>query len=399
MKNIVLIDPFLGGHNLTYRQLLAQTLLDLNNRVATFCPDPSELSQWIQEKCNHSAEVFHAIEIQEPKPSFFPFNRNIILSFLRWKYAATAIDRLSFKTGQKPDLVFFGYLDPYLHPYLPPSLIDIIFPYEWSGLYFLPSHLRSQENFLARQMGIFKKQEFVLKSSHCRSIAVLDEGITEKLKIAVRKPVITFPDVTDSCTPDMNFTIATQIRERKRGKKVISLLGSITKRKGVLRFLDITKKLSCEKYLFVLAGQLCKDSFNSKQLNYIEAIFNSYPGNCLFYFHRISEESQFNALVAESDIIFAVYENFKHSSNILTKAAFFRKPVVVSDSHCMGERVQKFRLGLTVKENDISSIIEAIEYLSKDSNLKNLKLDFESYQKLHNQKILSKKFQELLNTI
>lgn len=399
MKNIVLIDPFIGGHNPTYRQILAKTLLALNNRVITLCPDPSELTQWIQEKCTHNAELFHAIEIQTPKPSFFPFNRNISISFQLWQYAGTAIDRLCCKNGQKPDLVFFGYLDPYLHPYLPPSIIDIIFPYRWSGLYFLPSHLRSEKNFLSQQMATFKNPEFVLNSSHCRAIAVLDEGITEKLKIAVRKPIITFPDVTDSCPPDINFEVAQQIRERKRGKKVISLLGGLTERKGVLKFLEISQKVPQEKYLFVLAGQLFKNHFNKQQWNEIERIVNLSPPNCLFYFERISGEAQFNALVAESDILFAVYNNFMHSSNILTKAAIFKKPVVVSDAHCMGERVQKFQLGLTVKENDLLQIIEALDYLSKDCNLKTLKLNFEEYQHRHKQEMLQEAFQELLQLV
>ena len=56
---------------------------------------------------------------------------------------------------------------------------------------------------------------------------------------------------------------------------------------------------------------------------------------------KIPDESCFNALIAESDLIFAAYKQFTGSSNLLTKAAAFRKPVIVSRGLCMGRRVEQ----------------------------------------------------------
>lgn len=60
---------------------------------------------------------------------------------------------------------------------------------------------------------------------------------------------------------------------------------------------------------------------------------------------KIPDESCFNALIAESDLIFAAYKQFTGSSNLLTKAAAFRKPVIVSRGLCMGRRVEQYGTG------------------------------------------------------
>ena len=42
--------------------------------------------------------------------------------------------------------------------------------------------------------------------------------------------------------------------------------------------------------------------------------------------------------------------NFPHSSNIMTKAAAFNKPILVNDGYLMSERVKTYGIGLTKKE-------------------------------------------------
>jgi hypothetical protein len=56
--------------------------------------------------------------------------------------------------------------------------------------------------------------------------------------------------------------------------------------------------------------------------------------------NEFPDEAQFNSLVYICDILFAAYNNFPNSSNILTKAAIFQRPVVVSNNFCMEKRVK-----------------------------------------------------------
>ena len=71
-------------------------------------------------------------------------------------------------------------------------------------------------------------------------------------------------------------------------------------------------------------------------------------------------QRQFYALHSVCDILFGVYHQFAHSSGLLTKAAFFQKPVIVSKGYCMEERVRKYHLGLVVDEGDVSLSVRSL---------------------------------------
>src|SRR5690606_31086851 len=105
-------------------------------------------------------------------------------------------------------------------------------------------------------------------------------------------------------------------------------------------------------------------SFNKNELEFINSYIQQEPENCYFYFHRIENESYFNSIICICDIIFAVYKDFIHSSNLVTKAAFFEKPILVSEGYCMAKRVKNYRLGLTVEQDNIEKIIVAIRKLT-----------------------------------
>jgi len=142
------------------------------------------------------------------------------------------------------------------------------------------------------------------------------------------------------------------------------------------------------------AGDLSEESFDSNELQFIRRIASNPPQNCYFHFDFIPEEAQFNALAEISDILYASYENFPHSSNILTKAAIFKKPVIVSKGFCMEERVKAFRMGESIEYGNVSQCIEAISRLLET---KEQQADFASYRYLHSEERLSVVFQEVCN--
>lgn len=132
----------------------------------------------------------------------------------------------------------------------------------------------------------------------------------------------------------------------------------------------------------------------------LQRLVQSPPHNCFLHFGRIPDEPQFNALVNECDVLFVVYEDFPYSSNMLTKAAIFKKTVVASETFCIGERVRKFELGLTIPEGDVAKCIEALHHLcSPESNTHLLNPDFEGYQRLNSLEQLHHAFLSILDTI
>lgn len=400
MKSIALIDTLWDGHHSSYLKIFSKVALELGYQVTAFCPSPDEVRKWITLNCPEQVYLFHAFELREPEQSLFPVKqfRQMFTTFARWQSTANAIRHASAKIGKTPDLVFFPYVDSYLGAYLTRHIIEQLFPYNWVGMYLQPRHLRIPQRFPYIRWGPLNPNE-ILKSYRCQAVAVLDEGIAEKLQSQINgKPVFVFPDFADESPPDPNFSIAQQIREKAGERKIVGLLGPQGKRKGFLTLLEATQKVVKENYFFVFAGRLAEDSFLPHELAKIRHFVASEPTNCFFHFKTIPDEPQFNTLVNLCDVLFVAYENYPFSSNLLTKAAIFEKPVIGSNTFCIGERIKKFRLGTSIPEADVSACIEAIQTLIGESKItaQQIQPDFEGYRNTHCIKKLSSVFQTLL---
>ena len=77
-----------------------------------------------------------------------------------------------------------------------------------------------------------------------------------------------------------------------------------------------------------------------------------------------------------------VYPNFTSTSNRLTKAAYFRKPVLASGGFILGELVEKFGLGITLGDQNLENAVAALTLLSKD-RLGKGKADYDGYLALN----------------
>ncbi|MDB9425757.1 glycosyltransferase family 1 protein [Microcystis aeruginosa CS-564/01] len=308
------------------------------------------------------------------------------------------MEKIATKLGKIPDLTFFAWLDSYLGPYLTASISDHIFSYPWSGLYFQPP-LRKTLKYQRIRRGILDPLA-VLKSKQCLGVAVLDEGIADKLQQKLNKPVVIFPDFTDESPPDMSFEIAQKIRAKAAGRKIIGLLGSLDRRKGTLTLLEVSRQVS-DRWFFVFAGKLAESAFTAAELAKIGEIVKANPDNCFFHLTRIPTEAQFNAIIQICDLLYAAYENFFPSVNVLTKAAIFEKPVIASKNYCMGERVEKFNLGYGIEEGSVCQCVSILERFHEELSTGNLSIqpDFEGYRHLHSIEQLRYAFQKILEFV
>jgi hypothetical protein len=187
LKTIALVDTLWFGHHPTYLKIFTKTLLELGCRVVTFCPEPTEISQWIALNCPKQTELFHAFELQEPELNQFTIGTTpkTLTALQYWLHTAGAIQKASLKIGSSPDLVFFAWLDSYLSSYLIPYILDKVFPYDWSGLYFRPyQNLKQQGSSIVRS---FVSPYAALQSSHCKAIAILNEDIAETLQTKLKR--------------------------------------------------------------------------------------------------------------------------------------------------------------------------------------------------------------------
>ncbi|MBD2189069.1 glycosyltransferase family protein [Pseudanabaena mucicola] len=364
MQTVVVIDIRWTGHHPTYANFVTQAFLQSNYQVVVLCPNPNEMYESIRlsipEKAgNLIVETLIDVQLSPIKKIK---KSTLLLVLYRWYEALKRIKKASKKYNFDPDFVFFNYFDDYIYFAYPTSsasfkcrllydAINFVFPYKWLGIVF---HTGSEDKLVNPNM--YK----ILDSKKCQSFSVLNEKSAEKLRF-LNKRIVILPDTADVSLPSSIYPVAQQIKEKANGRPIIGLLGALHKRKGVLPFIEIVKKLSNYPYFFLLAGILDRNSFSPDELGMITEFCDSDPENLFFFFERIPIEANFNSLVSQCDILYLVYECFASSSNIMTKAAFFNKPVLVAHGYLMETLVKEFNLGLSASNQNIEQQIECLE--------------------------------------
>ncbi len=207
-----------------FLRMFTLTLLKLGYRVIVFCAEPEQLRQHVLESDPERIASLYVQHMPEPNINIVGIPTKIAMQFRvisAWKLTLKVIKQFEKSDGIYPDFVFFPWLDSFLHPLLFPFLIENFFPYQWSGLYFHPRHLRL--NTRIATVIKFLKPEKVLQATNCIGVAVLDEGIQQQLMTRLsRKSVILFPDVTE--TQIKKYVVAEKVKELAQGRIVVSLL-------------------------------------------------------------------------------------------------------------------------------------------------------------------------------
>ena len=395
MKTVALICPALSGHHETYLRLFTQTLLAAGYQVAAFTPQPDQLATWVAHTCPDQLPQLTVHNLAYTRQYRVPGPLSILFDKLAW---VRFIAKLVKATGLQPDLIFHTWLDNCITPGLTATLTDLFMPFRWTGLYFHPWYLRRDLRFASLRCGPFYT-EAALHSRRCPAVAVLDEGIADRLQAKLHgKPVIVFPDPADASPPDRTFPPVIDIRERAQGRIIVGLVGALAQRKGLLTLLETAQQAAAEPWFFVFAGQLMLNSFLPEEQRLIQNWLHALPANCYCYPQRLSDEAQVNAIIDTCDILFAAYHHFFSSSNLLTKAALFEKPIIVSEGYCMGERVQQYGLGLAIPENDVAQCLTAIQQLCDPSARERFvrAARFAEYRQVHSIERLHLAFRQLL---
>jgi hypothetical protein len=223
-----------------------------------------------------------------------------------------------------------------------------------------------------------------------------------KERIGTQKRVILFPDFTDlslgcETSPSQNFSLASKIRRFSNGKPIISLVGHLQRTKGLLSFTRAACESSLQDITFFLGGEINWQEISEADKQWLLQTWEANP-NIYSHFQRLSSESVLNQVIAESDIIYAAYNDFPKSSNILTKAALLKRPVVVSEGHLMAELVRDYQLGEVVRDDDLTNICQTLHTMLEPGYLDQLsqRARWQDYADLQSADRLPQAFQQLL---
>ena len=260
-------------------------------------------------------------------------------------------------------LVINLYLDSYQSDHASWSALDINAEVRWAGLCITPTQEPDQ--------GYYSLQSY-------RGTCFLDEAFVAAY--ALRLPTKRFeflPDITETSLSNEPTKLARDIVVASAGRKVVFMGGSIGKQKNLARWYELIALCDAKQWFFVQIGRLNKNNMTEEDLAALARIGRQPPSNLYIYPEYLLDERSFNDVIALSDVIFAVYRDFARSSNMLSKAAYFKKPLLVADDGLMGRRVKQYQIGCTVESQDVKAMKASLEKLH---TIPNLQQNFEIYR-------------------
>lgn len=359
---LLLIEPNRAGHSPNYVKTIGRHFLSMGFNLVTLTPFPVEIENFllpIAKKADVELTNYFYTQI-EPK------NKKRC-----WEELRLLVDNLDL--FDKVDLAFFPTIDYFIHPLLKADdchLKSII----WGGIYMGASYHRLPD----KEKWIIEREKSLL-SDKCKFLYLLDLQMAEKLKRKFpNKSIYHIPEFTEIDTDSSTTSLVEHISRHKNNRIVIGLAGSLGRWKGVMTFIECVKLLPEKLFYFVLAGKLNTQTFSENELDTIQNFVNNLPDNVLFFPETISEGG-FNTLLKAFDSIFLGYFEFPQSSNVLSKAAKLKIPVLANDKFFIGEVVEKYKLGVIFDSRDVNDAVRAAFYLKE--NLESIKdnAEFDNY--------------------
>ena len=397
-RHILLADFTLEGHHFAFLCQFSRALLAEGHVVTCAVPGSKKIQQWIEVNCAGEQERFHEVEVLAPIHNGSGWLREKLSGIQAWVSRTALVRAVENSVGMPVDLLFFAWLDEILDRRTHPFLIDIIFPYKFSGLYFHPYHLRKTEKFLNRR-AVWRDFDAPLLSKRCIGVAVHDRGIADAFSKRLAKPVIHFPETADATPPQPHHPLAEAIRHQAKDRIVVGIIGC-EKHKGFLNLIRAIKGTDETRFYFALIGILPESSYDPDSWREITNFLASTPENVLTHFHSLREGEEYNSVFCSFDIIYLVYADFISSSNRLTKAAHFGRLVLAQDNYCIGSDVREFDLGETVRPGDPNAIVQGLCKLERRIRESCFPLEqWRMYRELNSEEILALKFKELLSTL
>lgn len=387
---VALADTRWMGHHPTFFREFMASLRRLGVCVLALCPEPEALSR--------ETEIT-AVRLAGPARGLIAHNRdNDPLSTLwRWVCTRRALEEAEARSGRRADLVFFPYLDNYLRFLPAPVVPDAVLGVPWSGLYFRNQHFGWPPNGSRTAFKQFLKGDALLRSRTALPLlGVLDERFADELRARTGREALPFPDITDETIPHHSTPLADKVRREAAGRAIIGLAGSLEKRKGLLTLFRVALQAKGkDPWYFVAAGPFSAETFSDRELAWIEKTRQQLRET--LYFNpaegRIPDGAPYNALFHTFDVAWAAYEEFQGSSNTLTKAALFQKPVLATEGECIASRVRAFRLGECFPEGDAHAAHAALRKILAEPEAER---DFATYRAFHSRPQLDATFQRLM---
>jgi hypothetical protein len=281
--------------------------------------------------------------------------------------------------GYKPDVVLNMYLDCYSDDVDKWGRLANFQPKMYSGIHLdINNTLKSKGYEGKSRMGtIFYINEDLLPP----------DVSANKPNKSVTSSYVWIPDVATNVTPTLRSQLVTDVLSRARDRKIVFLGGAIGGTKNLAAWYQTIALADKDYWFFLQVGVLDRLTLSLEDEQELDRFNTASPENVMVLNQYVDSEREFNELVSICDVVWALYRNFDRSSNILGKAAAFKKPAVVSQNYLLGNRVKEFGIGISTSENNPVEILAAITTLAQTPlPMKN----YERYSQVHGTQALAK---------
>lgn len=291
-------------------------------------------------------------------------------------------DRINFaitKEGSSPHLILNMYMDLYRTDYSRWNHFERKMRIPWVGLRFIPSKEPIEGYYFIHS---------------CRGMAFLDDNVCRRYqKLINHKNFAYFPDITDASLPTKKSELSLEIVKRARGRKVVFLGGTIGRSKNLEKWYELISIANPERWFFLQIGEIREENLTTGDIAAQNKFLRMMPENLLIKNEYLPDEKDFNDVIFNSDVLFAVYRDFKISSNMLGKAAAFERPILVAQGNLMGQRVNDYQIGAAVPEDNVPMMLQALEDLVQNPIPSQ---HFGAYRKEFSEQVFSKSMIEFI---
>lgn len=371
-KKILILVTRSDGHHLEYVEHLLKMSIDSNDEFI-FCLHPEfrnfESVDSFQAK-NVKIDFLAADDVKLPKGRFmYSFKACYVLK-----------RKIKFYHADKVFLIM-------LMPYCPFVLIPKYYNAEISGIVYAIYLYRWSRCSWMKKIYDVSRFWMMSKCRHIKSVYILNDS---GASIQFNKIYHTdkFKYLVDPYKPIDGISSCFDIRNKYKGKVVVSHIGGLKERKGTYRILQAIEQLEQgdrDRFVFVFGGKAENQALFDSYIEKLMSISNIEYYKGFISFENIAE------IVSSSDLLLLPYQNTNQSSGVIGYGAQYNIPLVVTGKELLGKLVRKYKMGYLLPDNSVSAIVKFLKEYDSEGGTDFQKDD--RYLNIHS----VKKFTEILN--
>ena len=342
--HILVFDPRLGGHHLSWLRYVIEDLLSAGHRL-TVALDGRGPAMTIYR--NHLNDLLGQVSVDSVFDSAGRPKGGNRLAALNIGFTQSGADH-----------AFINNLDEFASSMLRRAALGRLPPGplkgRLSGVYFRPRFLQNRWwpiGNIPKQAGFAR----LANAGWFHRICLLDEYLWAEHRQRYARAGLTFLPDTWSGTFDLPQPVARARLDIATDKLVLLHYGLGTRRKGLHSVIQAMLSPTCpDRWHLLCAGQLSDDKKIAAGLHRLSA-----EGRATVLDRYVSKTEE-QACFAASDIVVLPYVRHFGSSGVLSLAAAAGKFVIAADNGLIGRRVVEHRLGLCFAPGKVGELSQAL---------------------------------------